>query len=67
MTRASSVLCTRAILPRWRLRLAFLAESKWRREAWERKTLPVPVILNRFATALRVLLREIDFGMRRER
>jgi len=29
--------------------------------------LPLAVILNRFATALRVLLREIDFGMSRER
>jgi hypothetical protein len=29
--------------------------------------LPRAVILNRFATALRVLLRAIDFGMKHER
>jgi hypothetical protein len=32
-----------------------------------RNTLPRAVILKRFATALRVLLRAIDFGIRRER
>lgn len=46
-----------------RFRLADLHSSKWRRPALVRKTLPVPVILNRFATAFLVLLRAIDFGM----
>jgi len=51
----------------WRLRLALLEESKCRREACWRRTFPVPVILNRFETAFRVLLREIGFGIRRGR
>ena len=62
-----SVLSTRAALPSWRLRFAFLAESRCRREDCALNTLPRAVILNRFATALRVLLRAIDFGMKHER
>jgi len=49
-----------------RLRLAFLADNKWRRAECARNTLPRAVILKRFATDLRVLLRAIGFGMRRE-
>ena len=41
--------------------------GKCRREACWRRTFPVPVILNRFETAFRVLLREIGFGIRRGR
>ena len=47
--------------PRERRRLAFLVAIKWRFPARKRITLPVPVILNRLATALRVL---IPFGRR---
>ena len=65
--RATSVLSTRAALLKWRLRFAFLADSKWRREECARSTLPRAVILKRFATDLRVLLRAIGFGIRRQR
>ncbi len=65
--RATSVLSTSAALPRWRLRFAFLDESKCLREECALKTLPRAVILKRFATDLRVLLRAIDFGIGRER
>ena len=65
--RASSVLCTRAILLRCRLRFAFLADIKCRRDACDRRTLPLAVILKRFLTAFFVLLRAIAFGIRRER
>jgi hypothetical protein len=65
--RATSVLSTRAALLSRRLRLAFLADNKWRREACARNTLPRAVILKRFATDLRVLLRAIDFGIRQAR
>jgi len=64
--RATSVLSTRAALLKRRLRFAFLDESKWRREECARSTLPRAVILKRFATDLRVLLRAIGFGIRRE-
>jgi hypothetical protein len=60
------VLSTQAALLSRRLRLAFLADIKWRREECARNTLPRAVILKRFATDLRVLLRAIGFGMRRE-
>ena len=50
-----------------RLRLALFVESKWRREACWRRTLPLAVILNRFETDFRVLLRAIGFGIRRAR
>ena len=63
---ATSVLSTRAALLKRRLRFAFLDESKWRREECARSTLPRAVILKRFATDLRVLLRAIGFGIRRE-
>jgi hypothetical protein len=49
-----------------RLRFAFFVDSKWRREECARNTLPRAVILKRFATALRVLLRAIGFGIRRK-
>ncbi len=65
--RATSVLSTRAALLSRRLRLAFLADNKCRREECARNTLPCAVILKRFATAFRVLLRAIDFGMRQRR
>jgi hypothetical protein len=61
--RAASVWCTRPALARWRFFLPLFEERRCRREAWERKILPVPVILNRFATAFLVLLRAMDFGM----
>jgi len=60
------VLSTQAALLSRRLRLAFLADNKWRREECARNTLPRAVILKRFATDLRVLLRAIGLGMRRE-
>ena len=64
--RATSVSSTRAAFLNRRLRLAFLADNKWRRAECARNTLPRAVILKRFATDLRVLLRAIGFGMRRE-
>jgi hypothetical protein len=67
LIRASSVLSTRVILLNCRLRFAFLAESKWRREDCARNTLPRPVILKRLATDFLVLLRAIGFGMSHER
>ena len=67
LMRYVSVLSTSADLAMWRLRLALFEESKCRREACCRMTLPVPVILNRFETAFRVLLRAIAFGIRRGR
>src|SRR5260221_10402481 len=45
-----------ALLPRRRRRLEFLPCSRWRLPAWLRMTLPVPVILNRFATDFFVLM-----------
>ncbi len=66
LIRAVSVESTTADFAMWRFRLALFEESRCRREAWERMTLPVAVILNRLATALRVLLRAIGFGIRRE-
>ena len=65
--RAASVLSTSAALPRRRLRFARLEDNKWRREECVRKILPRAVILNRFATDLRVLLRAIGFGIRAQR
>jgi len=50
----------------WRFLLAFLLANRCRREAWLRTTLPVPVILKRLATDLRVLLRAIAFGIGKE-
>ena len=67
LIRAVSVLWTSADFAMWRLRLALFDESRWRREACCRLTFPVPVILKRFETAFRVLLREIGFGIRRGR
>ena len=64
--RATSVSCTRATLLNRRLRFAFLADSKWRRDECARNTLPRAVILKRLATDLRVLLRAIAFGIGRE-
>jgi hypothetical protein len=48
------------------LRFAVFPDSKWRRAECARNTFPRAVILKRFATALRVLLREIGFGIGRE-
>jgi hypothetical protein len=62
--RATSVLSTRAALLSRLLRLALLADNKWRREECARNTLPCAVILKRFATDFRVLLRAIAFGIR---
>jgi len=64
--RATSVLSTRAALLKWRFRFALFADSKCRREECARSTLPRAVILKRFATDLRVLLRAIAFGIRRQ-
>ena len=50
-------------MARWRLRFALLDASKWRRPAWPRNTLPVAVILKRFATAFFVLRLDIGFGI----
>jgi hypothetical protein len=65
-TRATSVSSTRAALPSRRLRFALFVDNKWRREERDLKTLPRAVILKRFATDLRVLLRAMGFGIRRE-
>src|SRR5712692_4957055 len=67
LIRAASVWCTSAALLSWRLRFAFFDDSKCRREDCVLKTLPRAVILKRFATDLRVLLRAIGFGIRRGR
>ena len=64
--RATSVSSTRAALASRRLRFAFFTDSRWRREERALKTLPRAVILKRFATDLRVLLRAMGFGIRRE-
>jgi hypothetical protein len=58
-----SVTSTRAALLRWRLRLAFFVESKCLCEERALITMPLAVILKRFATDLRVLLRAIGFGI----
>ena len=64
--RATSETSTRALFARCRFRLALFDDIKWRREAWARRTLPVPVTLNRLATAFFVFLRATDFGIRRD-
>jgi hypothetical protein len=48
------------------LRFAFFVDNRWRREERDLKTFPRAVILKRFATDLRVLLRAMGFGIRRE-
>jgi len=63
LIRATSDFETRPDLAILRFRFADLHSSKWRRPAFVRKTLPVPVILNRLATAFLVLLFAIAFGM----
>jgi hypothetical protein len=63
-TRATSVSWTRAALPSRRLRFALFVDSRWRREERDLKTFPRAVILKRFATDLRVLLRAMGFGIR---
>ena len=65
-TRATSVSWTRAILPSRRLRFELFVDNRWRREERDLKTFPRAVILKRFATDLRVLLRAMGFGIRRE-
>src|SRR5882672_6366862 len=67
LMRCSSLLWTTADLASWRLRLEFLVAMRCRRVACERSTFPVPVILNRLATAFLVLLRAMGFGIRRGR
>ena len=67
LIRASSVLWTRADFAMRRLRFALLDDIRCRRDACWRRTFPVAVILNRFETDLRVLLRAIGFGIRRGR
>jgi len=49
-----------------RLRFALFVDNRWRRDGRDLKTLPPAVILKRFATDLRVLLRAMGFGIRRE-
>jgi hypothetical protein len=63
---ATSVRSTHAALASRRLRFALFVDIRWRREERVLKTLPRAVILKRFATAFRVLLRATDFGIRRE-
>ena len=62
--RATSETSTRALFARCRFRFALFDDIKWRREAWARRTLPVPVTLNRLATAFFVFLRATGFGIR---
>ena len=64
--RATSQSSTIADLPILRFNLELLHSNKWRRPALERLTLPVAVILNRFATDFLVLLRAMGLGMGRE-
>ena len=64
LTRASSVASRTAVLASWRLRFALFDTSICLRLAWPRNTLPVPVILKRFATAFFVLRLAIGFGIR---
>jgi hypothetical protein len=66
-TRATSVWSTSAALPSRRLRFALFVDKRWRREERDLKTLPRAVILKRFATDLRVLLRAMGFGIECER
>jgi hypothetical protein len=54
---------TRAALASLRLRFALFVDNRWRREEHALKTLPRAVILKRFATDLRVLLRAMGFGI----
>lgn len=61
--RATSVGSTTADLAILRLRLELFVARRCRRLAFVRMILPVPVILKRLATALRVLLRAIGFGI----
>lgn len=64
LMRATSETSTRALFARCRFRFALFDDIKWRREAWARRTLPVPVTLNRLATAFFVFLRATGFGIR---
>jgi hypothetical protein len=64
--RATSVSSTRAALASRRLRFALFVDKRWRREERALKILPRAVILKRFATDLRVLLRAMGFGIREE-
>ena len=60
------MLSTRAALANRRLRLALFVDNRWRLEERALNTLPLAVTLKRFATALRVLLRAMGFGIRPE-
>jgi hypothetical protein len=53
-------------LPSRRLRFELFVDNRWRREERDLTTFPRAVILKRFATDLRVLLRAMGFGIRRE-
>ena len=57
---------TRAAFPSRRLRLALFDDNRWRRDERDLKTFPRAVILKRFATDLRVLLRAMGFGIQQE-
>ncbi len=61
MMRRTSTAATVVTLRRLRLRFRFLHSARWRRPCFRRKILPVPVILKRFATPFRVLLRATFF------
>lgn len=65
--RATSVSSTSAALLKWRFLFALFDDIKCRREECARSTLPRAVILKRFETDLRVLLRAIAFGISQER
>ena len=63
LIRAAMVSCTRPALPRFRFRLAFFEDAKWRRPGLRRSNLPEAVNLNRLATAFFVFRRAMDLGM----
>ena len=61
--RASMVSCTWPTFPSLRLRLELLEEARWRRPGLRRRSLPVPVTLNRLAADFFVLRRAMDLGI----
>ena len=65
LIRATMVSWTRPALPKFRFRLAFLEEAKWRKPGFRRSNLPDAVNLNRFAAAFLVFRRAMDLGMGR--
>src|SRR5215207_5912410 len=64
LTALASRSCTRTALPSERFRLRPLFCSKWRLPWRRRRILPVPVILNRFATDFLVLARPAFLDIR---